>query len=121
LVPWKPCVPIALLQYWPVVVEDLQRRASVAAREPPAAQDAPITLTDATKIIPGPSSGVVVAFSEECANLFTSSFYQPRPIKCDSSGQHNTSSLEEESSHKSFTAGWSLQPSNSHCSYKRQA
>jgi hypothetical protein len=69
LVPWKSCVPATLLQSWPVVVEDLQRRASVAARELPAAQAAPITLTDATEISPGLSSGAAASFSEECTNL----------------------------------------------------
>jgi hypothetical protein len=68
LVPWKPCVPAALLQYWPVVVENLQRRVSVA-RESPAIQATSIIPTDSTEIIPGPSPAVVVSFSKECSNL----------------------------------------------------
>jgi hypothetical protein len=69
LVPWKPCVPAALLQYWPVVVEDLQRRAS-AARESPAIPAASIP-TNPSDISSGPSSVVVDSLSEECASLST--------------------------------------------------
>jgi hypothetical protein len=75
LVPWKPSVPAALLQYWPVVFEDLQR-VSFATREPLTSQAAPIILTDGTQNNPSSSSSrAVVSFSEECTNIYS----DPRP------------------------------------------
>jgi hypothetical protein len=69
LVPWKPCIPAALLQYWLVVVEDLQRRAS-PSRASPAPTAAPI-LTGPSGINSGPSSVVVDSLPEDHVNLLT--------------------------------------------------
>jgi hypothetical protein len=72
IVPWKPCVLVAMLQYWPVVIKGLQRRTSFGAHEFPETHLAFLFSTEEAHSSPGPSSIVAaVTHSEEYPNITT--------------------------------------------------